>query len=148
MNKKNLTRWVSALFVTGMFVTLCSSLILADDAPPPWEAPARAARKKNPIPFDDKSVAAGKTVYIAQCLKCHGDAGHGDGVSAKDLNPKPKDLSDPKIVAETDGALFWKITTGRKPMPAFETLTSEDDRWNVINYLRKLAPPPATQPAN
>jgi mono/diheme cytochrome c family protein len=39
--------------------------------------------------------------------------------------------------------MYWKITNGRKPMPAFETLTSADDRWNVINYIRTLEPPPA-----
>jgi mono/diheme cytochrome c family protein len=127
--------------------TSISTLVADDSSQTPWVAPARAARKKNPIPADGKSVAAGKDVYIAQCLKCHGDAGKGDGPSAKDLDPKPKDLSDPKIAGQTDGSMFWKITTGRKPMPGFENLISEDDRWNVINYVRTLEPPPATQPA-
>ena len=36
--------------------------------------------------------------------------------------------------------MFWKITTGKAPMPTFEKLVSEDDRWNVINYVRTLAP--------
>jgi len=122
---------------------------MADDSSSSaWTAPARASRKKNPIPSDADSIAAGKSVYVAQCVKCHGDAGKGDGPSAKDLDPKPKDLSDPKVAGQTDGALFWKITTGRKPMPAFETLISDNDRWNVVNYIRTLEPaPPSTQPA-
>ncbi|MGD0540445.1 MAG: c-type cytochrome [Tepidisphaeraceae bacterium] len=142
-------RWVYILFASVLLVTVFSSLvIMADDASsPPWVAPARAARKKNPIPSNDNSIAAGKAVYIAQCLKCHGDAAKGDGPSAKDLNPKPKDLSDPNVSGQTDGALYWKITTGRKPMPTFESLTSEEDRWNVVNYLRTLAPAPSTAPA-
>jgi cytochrome c553 len=32
------------------------------------------------IPADDKSKAAGKNVYIAQCLSCHGKDGKGDVV--------------------------------------------------------------------
>ena len=44
-----------------------------------WKAPARAARKKNPIPPDEKSLAAGKAVYAKECASCHGDAGKGDG---------------------------------------------------------------------
>jgi mono/diheme cytochrome c family protein len=135
------------LFAAIILVTAFSSVaLLADDAPP-WDAPARAARRKNPIPADAKSISAGKDVYVANCLKCHGDKGKGDGPSAKDLDKKPRDLSDPKIAAQTDGSMFWKLTTGKKPMPVFGDLISENDRWNVINYVRTLEPAPATQPA-
>ena len=40
---------------------------------------------------------------------------------------------------ESDGALFWKITVGKKPMPGYGTRLSPADRWNVINYLRSFA---------
>src|SRR5258708_926875 len=30
----------------------------------PWAAPARAARKTNPIPADEKSIARGKELYF------------------------------------------------------------------------------------
>ena len=114
---------------------------LADDAgkgQQEWKAPARAARKKNPIPADEKSIAAGKKVYVAQCLSCHGEAGKGDGPAAKDLNPKPRNLSDPKIQEQSDGSIFWKLTEGKAPMPTFSKLLSEDERWQVINYVRTL----------
>jgi mono/diheme cytochrome c family protein len=135
------------LFFTVLLTMALSTLLADDNGRPPWVAPSRAARKKNPIAADDKSIAAGKGIYIAQCLKCHGDAGKGDGPSAKDLDPKPKDLSDPAIASQTDGALYWKITTGRKPMPSFENLLSDDDRWSVVNYVRTLEPASATQPS-
>jgi mono/diheme cytochrome c family protein len=111
-----------------------------DAASDQWDAPARAAKKKNPIPADDKSIAAGKAVYAKQCLSCHGNAGHGDGPASKDLNPKPHDLGAPNVVKQTDGALFWKITEGKKPMPSFEKLISDEERWQVINYIRTFAP--------
>jgi mono/diheme cytochrome c family protein len=152
MTPSQSVKWACVLLFIALLTMILSTLIADDSSSPPWIAPARAARKKNPIAPDDKSIAAGKAVYVAQCLKCHGDAGKGDGPSAKDLSPRPKDLSDPNIAGQSDGALFWKITTGRKPMPTFENLTSEEDRWNVVNYLRTLAPAPstqsATQPAN
>ncbi len=104
-------------------------------------------RKPNPVPSDAESIAAGKKTYLTNCLACHGDAGKGDGPAAVALTPRPRDLSDPKIASQSDGELFWKITEGKKPMPAYEKLLSETDRWKVIDYVRTLAPrPPTTAP--
>jgi mono/diheme cytochrome c family protein len=115
----------------------------------PWVAPARASRKANPVPVDDQSLAAGKVLYAKNCLSCHGATGVGNGPAAKDLEKSPGDLSKPAMWDQTDGALFWKITTGRKPMPSFETLTTETERWQTINYVRTFAPKPASsQPSS
>ncbi len=111
-----------------------------------WKAPARASKKKNPVSADEKSVAQGRKFYIRECLSCHGDKGKGDGPSAKDLETKPGDLSDPKMWDQTDGALFWKLTEGRKPMPSFEKLLGDEERWHVVNYMRTLAPRAAVTP--
>ena len=54
-----------------------------------------------------------------------------DGAAAKDLQVKPHDLGAAKVVEQPDGALFWKITEGRKPMPSFEKLIGENERWQV-----------------
>ena len=129
--------------LVAVFVPVVATFIApigsrADTPPEEWKAPARAARRKNPIPADEKSHAAGKVVYAAQCMSCHGPEGKGDGPAAKDLNPKPRNLSDPKIQEQSDGSIFWKITEGRKPMPTFDKLITEDDRWQVINYVRTL----------
>jgi mono/diheme cytochrome c family protein len=116
----------------------------------PWVAPARAAKKANPVASDDQSLAAGKGLYSTQCLSCHGATGVGNGPAAKALEKNPGDLSQAKMWEQTDGEVFWKITNGKKPMPSFETLTTEEQRWQIINYMRTLAPKPAattTQPA-
>jgi mono/diheme cytochrome c family protein len=113
-----------------------------------WKAPARAAKKQNPIPADEKSIAAGKAVYTKECYSCHGTAGKGNGPAAKDLAKSPGDLSSPKMCEQTDGALFWKITTGKKPMASYETLLTEEQRWQVINYVRTLGPRPSEKKPN
>ena len=104
-----------------------------------WIAPAAEAQKKNPVAASESSLAAGQKIYVKRCVACHGKTGNGDGPDAADLGIHPAKLSDPLIQKETDGALFWKITVGEKPMPNYGTRLSPTDRWNVINYLRSLA---------
>src|SRR5215216_4209557 len=103
-----------------------------------WVAPAAEARKTNAVPRNEPSLAAGQKVYLKRCVSCHGRTGNGDGPDAADLGIHPARLSDPAIQQQTDGALFWKITVGKKPMPNYSTRLSPTDRWNVINYLRSL----------
>jgi mono/diheme cytochrome c family protein len=126
------------LFLTAF---LGSTLLVVSEEPPAskWNAPAAEARKKNPVAVSESSLAAGQKIYLKRCLACHGKTGNGDGPDAADLGIHPAKLSDPAIVAETDGALFWKITVGKKPMPNYGSRLSPMDRWSVINYLRTLA---------
>jgi mono/diheme cytochrome c family protein len=103
-----------------------------------WTSPAGEAQKKNPIPGDESSLTAGQKIYLKRCLACHGKTGNGDGPDAVDLGIHPAKFSDPALREEADGALFWKITVGKKPMPDYGRKLSPTDRWNVINYLRTL----------
>jgi mono/diheme cytochrome c family protein len=133
------------LAYVGSLLLFLAAGVLAADTAEDWTAPPRAARRKNPIAADAASIAAGKTLYAQQCLSCHGDKGKGDGTAAKDLEKKPGDLSSAKVQEQSDGSMFWKITEGRKPMPTFEKLLTEDQRWQVINYVRTLSAAPTTQ---
>ena len=129
-----------AKLLAFLTVFLDSTLLVVSEEPPAkWTAPAAEARKKNPVAVSESSLAAGQKIYLKRCLACHGKTGNGDGPDAADLGIHPAKLSDPAIVAETDGALFWKITVGKKPMPNYGSRLSPTDRWNVINYLRTLA---------
>jgi mono/diheme cytochrome c family protein len=132
---------VFSVLISGL---LLSTKLFSEDAnkDEEWKAPARASKKPNPIPADENSIAAGKIVYTKECFSCHGTTGKGDGPAAKDLKKSPGDLSNPKMWEQTDGALFWKITTGKTPMASYEKLLTEEQRWNVINYVRILAPHP------
>jgi mono/diheme cytochrome c family protein len=106
-----------------------------------WKVPARAAQRENPVQADENSIAVGKTLYVKECLDCHGPKGHGDGAGARDLDAPVPDLSDAKMWKQSDGSMFYKITEGRDPMPAAENL-SDEQRWHIVNYVRTLAPRP------
>jgi mono/diheme cytochrome c family protein len=108
-----------------------------------WTAPARASAKKNSVAVNETSIALGKKIYERQCLACHGPKGKGDGPAAAHLQTRPGNLSSPKLWEQSDGALFWKVNEGHKPMPTFKNLMSDEERWPVINYIRALASKPA-----
>ena len=119
----------------------CSAMLLvgggvAVAGEQPWTAPASEKGKKNPV-ARQAGVQAGQKVFEVNCSLCHGPAGKGDGPAGMALNPKPKDLSSKEVQAQTDGELFWKISTGRGAMPSWQTLP-EKDRWSVVDYIRAL----------
>jgi mono/diheme cytochrome c family protein len=108
--------------------------------PKAWIASAGVNRWKNPVAANESSISRGKALYEQECLVCHGPAGKGDGRKAKMLNVSPADLSDPKMWQETDGALCWKISEGKTPMPTFRMRFSRREVWHLVNYIRTMAP--------
>lgn len=145
MSLKRGTSLAALVLCLGVASTVALQAIGQDgakNAQEEWKAPGRASKRKNPVSADEKSLAAGKAIYVRDCLSCHGAAGKGDGPAAKDLPKKSGDLSDPKMWEQSDGALFWKISEGKAPMTGYEKMLGEEDRWHVVNYLRTLAPKP------
>ncbi|GGA94599.1 c-type cytochrome [Puia dinghuensis] len=104
-----------------------------------WLAPKEANDLKNPVAANAADLATAKSLYVANCGPCHGDKGKGDGVAAAGLNPKPADHTSASVQAETDGALFWKLSEGRAPMPGYKKIFSDQQRWQLIAYIRTLA---------
>jgi len=72
-------------------------------------------------------------------VACHGASGAGDGPAAAALNPRPPDLRAHHVALHTAGDIFWWISHGKPPMPAFDQTLSVDARWNVVNYVRALS---------
>lgn len=137
MNVRHYSRMLlAAAAMTTLALIAGLAPAIADE--PAWEAPARAARKTNPVVADEASLASGKAVFAKECLQCHGASGKGDGPAAKDLKVKPKNLDDEAVGKQSDGALFWKLTEGRAPMPSYDKTLSETERWQVIRYVRSL----------
>jgi mono/diheme cytochrome c family protein len=129
------------LRVAVLFTVLIASPLVVrseEQSKQKWSAPATEAQKKNPVAANESALAAGEKIYLKTCALCHGKSGDADGPAVIELNIHPAKLSDPKLATESDGSLFWKITTGKKPMPAFGKRLSETDRWHLVNYIRTL----------
>jgi mono/diheme cytochrome c family protein len=93
---------------------------------------------KNPVAVGDASTAAGKTLFAKTCAACHGKTGLGDGPKAKSLKTAPTDFSKAESQNQTDGEHFYKTKTGRGDMPKYEGKLTDDDIWNIVNYMRTL----------
>jgi mono/diheme cytochrome c family protein len=115
-----------------------------------WELPDDADRTKNPVASSAESIAKGKELYLARdkgnCIFCHGETGSGNQESLPRLRRKPADISNKERMSSmTDGEVYWKITKGITGiMPAGEKKMTEEERWNVVNYVRTLAKEPAS----
>ena len=78
----------------------------------------------------------------SNCAQCHGARGEGNGVIANFLeNKKPADLTSDLIQEKSDGAFFLTISNGVPgSMPALNENLTVRQRWDVVNYIRTLAP--------
>jgi len=103
-----------------------------------WEAPPSSNSLKNPIAVNEQSIADAKAIYTAKCANCHGKKGKGDGPKSEELDVEVGDLTSAGCVKQSDGALFWKTSEGKKPMPSFKTELTAEERWKVVIYIREL----------
>lgn len=109
----------------------------------PWDAPPQIKAAINPVPATPESLVAAKSIYGLRCAHCHGDRGDGDGPEAHKLRVEPTDFTDGAAMKKlTDGDLFWKIGAGRRPMPSFKGRLTEQERWELVNYIRTFAQAP------
>ena len=131
-----------AIIVGASLPVVCAQ---ARDRDPEWLAPPQASAKVNPLLKRPEAVAGGRKLFEQRCTTCHGDEGRGTA--------KGPDLTQRDVQAQTDGELYWKISTGntRAGMPAFSFLP-ELQRWQLVLHLRERAsgstavPPPVVAP--
>jgi mono/diheme cytochrome c family protein len=97
-----------------------------------WTAPTVATSKPNPLSGRRDVVAGGRKVFQQRCTTCHGEDGRGSS--------EGPDLTLPEVQMQSDGELFWKISSGnsRAGMPTFSFLP-EPQRWQVVMQLREFA---------
>jgi mono/diheme cytochrome c family protein len=86
-----------------------------------------------------EGLKAAEELFQQNCVICHGKTGASNGPAAESLPQKPANFTDAQMMkVATDGELFWKMTTGRAPMPSWQDRLSETQRWTLVNYLREL----------
>jgi mono/diheme cytochrome c family protein len=123
-----------------LFAALLSALVLLVFGIQNWSTMAKARKLKNPFPPTPQALADGMQVYTNHCRSCHGQYGDGKGEKAAQLSVAPGDLTNAsKMSRLTDGELYWQTTYGRRPMPAFKDKLTEQQRWEVVDYIRTFA---------
>jgi mono/diheme cytochrome c family protein len=103
---------------------------------------------RNPVVATPESIAAGKRTYDANCAACHGIAAQGAvkagmtiSIIEEQHGKQPPDLTDDQWDhGSTDGEIFAVIKRGLPPtmMAGFDGRLSDEDVWNIVNYLRSL----------
>jgi len=106
-------------------------------------------------------IARGRALFQdpggANCVRCHGSLGHGDGDAALVLDPvtgesvpfrdewgdpiRPRDLvCAPIRFGDRPENLYRRIWAGINgtPMPAHDGLLSEDETWDLVLYVLSL----------
>ena len=96
----------------------------------------------NPLAGDADSANRGKDLYVKNCAKCHGESGNGYGPVSHGFTTWPRQLwAWNSTGPETDGYLYWFITNGRSDMPPWGIILSENERWDLVSYVKTLKPP-------
>lgn len=135
------------IFLVFIIVAIAGGILIY--ALSDWSAPAKAKAMPNPVPATPQAIGAGMSVYMDRCQNCHGEDGNGKGERADKLSIQPSDFTDAHTMsAQTDGELFWKISEGHRPMPAFKKKLSEEERWQLVDYVRTFAQSANTAPAD
>lgn len=132
-------RAIGACLVLGMCVFASGRVAAQQAESAPWIVPPDAKKVKNPFPPTPELLADGQQLFTDNCVLCHGEKGIGDGPGAKAIKVKPANFTDAKLMAtETDGSLYWKMTNGRGPMPSWKDTLTDKERWELVDYIRKL----------
>ena len=133
---------IALLLSAGVFLVAMSFGTAKAQAKPKgkeWKVADADAKKKSAVKNDDEAtIKAGKDVWNVQCKSCHGAKGLGDGPKAEKIDISCGDFTSAEVQGLSEGALFWKITEGRKPMPSFNEKLSETERWQVVAYIKTL----------
>ena len=99
-----------------------------------------------------ESIEKGKELFHskATCFMCHGQEGRGNGVLLPVLKDAAGNAIRPRNLTKgwffrgghSRKDIYTRINTGiaGTPMPSFSDKLSEDEKWNIVNYVYSLSP--------
>jgi len=100
-----------------------------------------------PVPELGYGAREGRELFGHYCSTCHGAEGRGDGLNAYNLDPKPRDLSDPAFQKDrTDADLAGVIRSGggvaglSTGMPPWGKTIGDRKIADIVKYIRTLEP--------
>jgi cbb3-type cytochrome c oxidase subunit III len=93
--------------------------------------------------------ARGAALYTTYCWTCHGATGNGNGILSPLFETQPQNLTAPQVLSKrTDAELYNVIRQGGAAagrsagMPAWGGLLTQQEIWDLVSYLRRLAARP------
>jgi mono/diheme cytochrome c family protein len=131
MNNTLPCRTISISIFISFFLAATNGYIFAHS----WEAPKAEAQLKNPTPFTAESINDGKAMFKELCSHCHGDNAEGLKPEETGLEKNTGNLHK-RLKSHSDGDFFWKIQNGKDEMPSFSKELTENQIWDIINYIR------------
>lgn len=128
-------RWLSSLRIGLVAVAVIAilsvgsrSIVEAANRPSPTDLAAHD-------PGDRRlSSQSGERIYLANCASCHGPNGDGDGP----VDSLPAGDLPQAIATMSEAEVSYRIANGLAgtPMPAFAAILTEQERWDLVSYLR------------
>ncbi len=129
------SRWV-AIVLTAFLLANC------DGERVPKKDLARAVPSRYTLTYSQRQ---GQVLFSKYCSVCHGDEGRGDGFNAYNLEPHPRDLTDPAYMGlYSRQRLAEVITQGGRginkstAMPAWGNTLSPYQVKDLVDYLLLL----------
>ena len=132
------SRGGDAAFVAGLLGIIVGVVLLTGLHVEPGRTLA------NPVALTQESVERGSGLFATHCASCHGETGAGDGPLADTLPAPPANFTV-HVPFHPDGVLYAWISDGIRGtgMPAWAGQLSEQERWDLVNYLRRNFDPAA-----
>ncbi len=96
-----------------------------------------ASADTNPLAVNEENLKEGASIYKAMCARCHSTPGDNPSAYGQSFYPPA-----PQLVVGmsnyTDSQLFWTIKHGIRNtgMPAWGSMLSEDEIWQLVSLLK------------
>lgn len=105
----------------------------------PWTAPGWTDSLYNPYNLEPLTLPQAQEVYNLKCIKCHGT--QGQGYPLEHTAQEVPNFKQDWFKAQSDGAIYWKIREGRGVMPGYKSTLSDEQLWQLVEYVRDLSKP-------
>jgi mono/diheme cytochrome c family protein len=96
-----------------------------------------ASGDTNPISVNEENLKAGVSTYKEMCARCHSAPAGNPSVYGQSFYPPAPQLLG-GMSNYTDSQLFWLIKHGIRNtgMPAWGSMLSDDDIWQIVSLLK------------